>query len=941
MDIREWNCRLNGLVFHDRVDLSPEIRRIDATNRFLAAAGGFEHGSDARRSFLEAMPRTESGVRGLFEDSVMRQWTSSADDLPFYAQLHLTILAASADESLQDQGNFRVRLGRMLGLDPKKDYVSSGCLPALWENAQRWSLNRSERRCDTRRLILPDPGVETIIGYSKRLAFPGFRDQNHLAELFSRKGVDASSPLSHLINAFRSELSGFSDRFSEEFRRFTRLVDDRDRLGALRTPFWDAVVETTWTRARNRGPIESVGCRLEIDPTDPFDPEIWFYCPQSVSAGPGGWIQAPGAILEHGLVCWRHDEAHSAGKIFDVLRARSLRPQERALLGDGLGRALGEGCVGFVLDDEGRWWNTPWFPDAGVLWLVLHRTNYQLLEAPTGSHRNATVSKAPLLGSSAWTLFGPIDVNDATRDWFEARASTLNFCAPRLVRRRITGVGSWRQPDGAYLHLPPVIPAVRCADARSGVATVESKLGESSFPLLLRDDRLVVPENKLREAGRENGMRVVVFDGAGEEISRARFRFCEVSSALGFKVVRTPAAWLESGLEGRLKRFSPDPAEGLAEDRRDCEMRSGRVLLPLARSDSSLAPPVTLAQQDLDGRCTRTTEILSAVFARRYAWPVNECENLLASLWGSRGEAVARLEDLIANGMLRRLHTRHWSNVVVVAGQPVVVVHGSGSDITVRIVGLLSSAMREVVGRVLGEQGRVVASPDRLTGGALQCHLNTVGNLSALHAETGWPLRAWDALPKVCLPTFQDLFATSARLALEDYIDEEKTTWSPRLNRFLTKETSIAATPRLERWRARRQQDLYVLYRRDGAIWNTDCRTWALLALAAEGQPNIGYVLADGTVRLQDACLSLPSAIAWRTVAGGGGVCFRDPDMRRVYTASTYWAPASGCASWFDDTALATGHQRSRQTARDRYAVVRERERMSRTHYAAVDADWL
>ncbi|MEW8139622.1 MAG: hypothetical protein AB2761_21370, partial [Candidatus Thiodiazotropha endolucinida] len=248
-DLHDWNCRLVEAIFFDRVTSSPEIRRIDATDSFLAHVGGFDDVTAARKSFLDAMPHTEHGVRLLFDPSVMDNWTPANDDLPFYAQLHLTILAASGEESLQDVGEFRVRLAQMLGLEPK-DYVSRTHLPALWQYAQQWSANRAKRLGDTRQLILPDPGNETIIGYSKRLAFPSFRDQNHLAELFTRTGEDASSPLFRLLKILRSNLEDFSDRFREEFNRFSRILESGDATMAAETPFWDAIVETTWSRAQ-------------------------------------------------------------------------------------------------------------------------------------------------------------------------------------------------------------------------------------------------------------------------------------------------------------------------------------------------------------------------------------------------------------------------------------------------------------------------------------------------------------------------------------------------------------------------------------------------------------------------------------------------------------------------------------------------------------------
>ena len=273
-----------------------------------------------RESFLTAMPHDEAGVRGLFDQAVLRRWSPLAADLPFYAQLHLTILAASADESLHEEGNFRRRLAQMLGLPIEGDYVSRGSLPALWESARRWSNQRAERQHDTRRLVLPDPGAETIIGHSKRLAFPGFRDQNRLAELFTTAGIDAASPLSHFVSAVRTRLVGFSERFREEFDRFCALLERGERAGALDTAFWATVVETTWMQNHRVSHSNSSGCRLEIDPTDPYNPGIWLYCPATGDGGPG-WTTCAQDSLSGGLIRWYHSVDLSASGLLDDLRA--------------------------------------------------------------------------------------------------------------------------------------------------------------------------------------------------------------------------------------------------------------------------------------------------------------------------------------------------------------------------------------------------------------------------------------------------------------------------------------------------------------------------------------------------------------------------------------------------------------------------------------------
>jgi len=515
MDIREWNRRLVKAVFHERVDIAPEIRRIDATDTFLAEASGFADGAVARESFLAAMPHDEAGVRGLFDQAVLRRWSPLAADLPFYAQLHLTIRAASADESLHEEGNFRRRLAQMLGLPMEGDYVSRGSLPALWESARRWSNQRAERQHDTRRLVLPDPGGETIIGHAKRLAFPNFRDPNRLAELFATAGIDAASPLSHFVSTVRSRLVGFSERFREEFDRFCSLLERSDRAGALDTAFWAAVVETTWVQNRRVRHATGAGCRLEIDPTDPYDLGIWLYCPATGDGGPG-WTTCSQDSLSGGLIRWHRCTDPSPGGLFDHLRAQWQTFEYRALLGD---HAVSKGCIGFTQDDEGRWFDTPSLPETGTLWLVLHRDNHGLLQAPTGHARGVTVYRAPLVGSSNWTLFGPIEVTEEVRRWFETRAFTLDFFLPRLARRCVTVVDSIRRADGTYLYLPPVVPAFRCTDARGGVTTVEGAADGTDYPLHLLGDRLVLPEAERTRSAPDRTLRVVATDVSGNRVA--------------------------------------------------------------------------------------------------------------------------------------------------------------------------------------------------------------------------------------------------------------------------------------------------------------------------------------------------------------------------------------------------------------------------------------
>lgn len=930
MDIREWNCRLVGALFHERLDVSPEIRRIDATDGFLAAAGGFTDAASARRSFLAAMPHTEDGVRALFNVDILDSWTIYDEELPFYSQLHLTILAASADETLHEEGNFRRRLAQMLDLHQDKDFVSNGCLPLLWQKVERWSALRAARHQDTRQLVLPDPKGETLIGYSKRLAFPSFRDQNRLASLFTKAGVDASSPLLRFIGVLRSGLGDFSERFREEFEHFVSLCEKRDRFGAMDTPFWAAVIETTWLQERReeRGQIQS--CRLEIDPTDPFAPGFWLYC-SAGSQGGSGWTVDHRDKLSNGLASCRHSTATSLGVLLELLRTRWRAVQNRDWIGNRLGERLGEGCICFTQDDDGRWFDTPIFPSEGLIWFALHTRNESLLDAPGGRNLDEVVYRARLQTGSGWTLFGPLELTDGVRGWFETHGFGLDFFAPRLVRRRITVAGVIRLTDSTHLYAPPLVPTFRCADACAGEVEVEDGQDGSSYDLRLQDDRLVLPETANLRPRPDLLIRVAATDVAGRRIAATRFRFRDTSTVLALKDVRSPSSWLESGLSGRLEPYSAQPVVATPVCSGDVPAVADRPLRPLTRVATTAIAPERLDPKAVDERWGRATEILTAVLARRYAWPVSECIKLLTAIWGSRAEAWARLIDLVENGAIRLLHNRHWSSRVIVARHPVVVYREQTDTISLRIVGLMSTTMRALADSVLGASCQQWVSPDHGTAGALVYNLACTDQLDALRAETNWSMLSWSTLPVVVLPRIEDVTATFARMELEDYDEEKKTTWSIRHRVFVGDAPSSSILPRLERWRADGQQDLYVLYRKDGVRWNTDCRGWALLVFTAELAGVIGEIQDVGTAHLTDPSLALPKALAWSTVALGGGVCFRMTDGTRVYPAGQDWSVSDACEDWIGGRPSPQNVINGRLRAQARYGSLIDRERRRRS----------
>jgi hypothetical protein len=894
MNLTDWNRVLVAAVFGDDGLASPEIRSIDATDGFLSRASGLKDPADARRSFLAAMPKTQLRVRRLFDCSAAAGWSAGSKTPPFYAQLHLTIMAASADEGLCDEGNFRHRLSQMLQL-PVSDYVSGGCLPRLWELAQDWSERRAAGGHAIRRLILPDPGAETIIGYSKRLAFPGFSDQNRLADLLRDEDVDASAPVTRLIRVLKAHLARFSERFGGEFRTWLSCWEMGDREGALRSPFWAALQETTWRREREQD--DPSGCRMEIDPTEPCDSGIWLYGPRVVQPD-ATWRFDRDDRLADDRLRWRHHADDQAGSFLDVLR--NLASRRDRPLGQRFSRSLTQGCLLFAQDESGRWFDVPSFPEGGKVWLIFSDTNAWSPGLPQAMEERESVYRVRLIGTGRWSILGPLTATEKLRDWFARQAPETDAFAPRLRRARLHVLDAIRLDDGAYLWLPPIVPSFRCEGASAGAVTLmDDAPGDALALLLSNDDRLILPPGLQNPPAAACRLRIEVYGQRGLPLAKASFQFQRTTGALGFKSVRDPTKWLESSAEGRLDSYMADWLDGIWPGSLNARAESSTTTRDVRDGASSERPqPFVIEPRDIDERWWRTVEILSGVFARRAAWPIAACFEFLRLIWGTRRAAWTCLDDLIDNALVRVLHARHWSHQVVVPVHPLLVYTPSEEQAEIRLCGLTSTAIRARVSTAIGTICQVFAAPDRSIAGACVWWTSANEVCATLRTDTHFPLVDRASVRAPMLPPFDHLMSRAVRTDVDGYDENKKSIWSTLAGGFRAGGTGWAKQPRLERWRSDGQQDLYVLTHRDGTRWNTDCRRMALLALHVERGVMLGETQEDGSVVLSDASLALPSPLSRANVALGGGVCHRRNDGTRAYPAGPDWSLAAACADW-------------------------------------------
>ncbi len=226
------------------------IRAIDATPTELARAAsrlGLS-AADAEKAFLASFAPSydvQEVMRGF------RRPASSTEAPGFFRYLVLTtyVPAVAVDEDASR--NFRVGLGRALGLPGPVDNLSE--LPALWGRLVRWCEARRAEGKPYRRIVLPDPGAWTLVGYSIRLSFPSWRDRERLTRKVESVGASQISAPRTAIALLKHEIEvgNYSDAMRDAFADFRTRFQRGERL-LIQHRFWRLLEEVHATVAGSR-----------------------------------------------------------------------------------------------------------------------------------------------------------------------------------------------------------------------------------------------------------------------------------------------------------------------------------------------------------------------------------------------------------------------------------------------------------------------------------------------------------------------------------------------------------------------------------------------------------------------------------------------------------------------------------------------------------------
>lgn len=385
--IDEWNCALFEHFFHaPEGDTVPVSRLVINAEVLQQVAGDFRTArKEIRTGFRKAiLARLKQSGRSLCADAIAAEWSSKPGQIPpYFAHLAVTCLAASGTGgSRTPKNDFRMRLNSFLDRGDDNARYDLGKLPRIWEMLSSWLNSAADAGRPYRRLVLrTQPSSIRLIGYSLDLSFPTHHEQRALVELFRGKGLTPSPPVLAVLRIVETGLDRFSQRFQQAFRQFYQSFIGGEK-GLYQRPFWSAVWNAITTASLATEETDSsqyarVVVRLERDADWKFGLTIYLdkALERPLAHGLTSLSADDFAVGEFRFVLGRNNDANSEHSPDELLLSGSFRASVPELSTGGLLRAVEDGILLFVPDEEDVWFATFSLPYAATSIRALVRSD--------------------------------------------------------------------------------------------------------------------------------------------------------------------------------------------------------------------------------------------------------------------------------------------------------------------------------------------------------------------------------------------------------------------------------------------------------------------------------------------------------------------------------------------------------------------------------------
>jgi len=917
--LSDWNTALVEAVFFAPGRVDRQITRIQASEKFLAQCTGDDScdAEDAQRAFIASFGSTSASILRHFKWQQPIISRTAKHTIPeVFAALYLTLLAASADEETYTEGNFRNRFVELLKpVDVASPTFSD--LPQLWFHVAAWSRLRAKQHGDCRVLCLPDPGNESLIGHSKRLAFPAYRDEVNLQLLLHSRMLSSSSDFRHVANAIASRPRDFSAPFLEEFTIFQTLVAQARYDEAYNSPLWRAVQAITWDEEQAASQRIGSFC-LGVDNADPDWPEFYLLADELGRNTLGNSAVCKNLAVSTDYLYAAHlpdGTPWTPARLLGLTSSKKRLPQSR------LWKHLLAGCAALFPGSQNTLSSDGSYYDGAPACLLLHGRLGPSIVA-CARHLGLKAAEAKADGSfGAWTVLFFESVSAASM-------ARLAEEVPEAARQALPG--SWRPPKisctgGAWfgqslLLNPASTPLFGLPGAVSGsyellcgdAARVTGQLEEV-------DEKFRIPPRALAAASAFESVYIsLVRDGkAGEGL---RIPLAKDIPMMPPVRLADPQAWLADGPCGRLAGLDakPGPADRVAMPARV------RALHPRfeQRELSFQTGPGSLnlnAVPDLPGWLC---EALSLRFQRRQTLAYADLSSHLrpaCTAADARHSAVRNL--LFSAGWIVQLQKRSSPHPVVAAAPRTIALYGTaGSMHTARIAGMFPESEWALLRASLGpaESAVRLAPAGNLMGiGTLQIQVSSEARIDELAAQFELEVlsREPGEPPLFLAPKVFELDQGAVN-AMRSARDAEA--WNPARHQWGPAGSLDTAPAPGSIVRISRQQRRAFWIAAPGGWLETDSEAWAfMLSLAAEGKP-LGQVDAAGSCLFGARLGRLPLALIRWWMHWGGGCAAVTPSGEIVLASCGGPGAWKDLPSWFAAPAAAAPPQQRHDAALER-----------------------
>lgn len=229
---KEWeHCLQEHYLSSDGPAGDAPLVSIDATPSELRIASGLDDLSDDKiiSAFMSIFSREK--VRKVLGNG-------SAGGCHAYRHFHylvLTCVVCATTTDAGDTGNFRERLGVLLddGGGPEQGVQGTN---SLWSALARWIEGERKKGKPYRKIILPNPGSMTQIGYAVRLAYPSRNDRAGLKTILRTFPERALENRGALLSYLAKNSSSLPERMRGDLREI--IASYREGESIDHRPFW-------------------------------------------------------------------------------------------------------------------------------------------------------------------------------------------------------------------------------------------------------------------------------------------------------------------------------------------------------------------------------------------------------------------------------------------------------------------------------------------------------------------------------------------------------------------------------------------------------------------------------------------------------------------------------------------------------------------------------